>query len=101
MAIGSLLLAGVLTMGPQWNLMDLPYPDVDAPAAVGGSAAPAEVQIGDSISAWVKKTAPGKKHEVFHLKILGPKASATVTLPDRTWVIHLERKPEGWKVVEK
>lgn len=101
MTISSLLLAGVLTMGPHWNLMDLPYPDVDAPSAVGGAAAPAEVQIADSISSWVKKTAPGKKHEVFHLKIHGPKASATVTLPDRTWVIHLERKPEGWKVVER
>jgi hypothetical protein len=101
MTISSLLLAGVLTMGPHWNIMDLPYPDVDAPAAVGGTAAPAEVQIADSINAWVKKIAPGKKHEVSQLRILGAKASAAVNLPDRTWLIHLERKPEGWKVVEK
>lgn len=101
MSIGSLLLAGVLTMGPHWNIMDLPYPDVDAPGAVGGAAAPAEVQINDSISAWVRRNAPGKKHEVTQLKIVGPKASAQVNLPDRTWLIHLERKAEGWKVVEK
>jgi hypothetical protein len=81
--------------------MDLPYPDVDAPASVGGAALPAEVQINESITAWVKRVAPNKKHEVFHLRIYGAKASATVTLPDKTWAIHLERKPEGWKVVEK
>ena len=41
--ISSLLLVGVLTMGPHWTIMDLPYPDPDAPVAVGGAAAPAEV----------------------------------------------------------
>jgi hypothetical protein len=101
MAIGSLLLAGVLTMGPHWNVMDLPYPDVDAPTAIGGAAVPAETQIADSIAAWVRKNAPGKKHEVTQLRILGGKASAQVNLPDKTWLIHLERKPEGWKVVER
>lgn len=101
MTISSLMLAGVLTMGPHWNIMDLPYPDVDAPAAVGSAAAPAEVQINDSISTWVKKNAPGKKHDVTQLKIFGAKASAQVNLPDRTWLIYLERKPEGWKIVEK
>jgi hypothetical protein len=101
MAISSLLLAGVLTMGPHWNIMDLPYPDVDAPVAVGGAAAPAEVQIADSITAWVKRNAPGKKHDVTQLKIFGAKASAQVNLPDRTWLVHLERRPEGWKIIEK
>jgi len=101
MVISTLLLAGVLTMGPHWNLMDLPYPDVDAPTAVGGAAAPAEVQINESIAGWVRRNAPGKRHEVTQLKILGARASAQVNLPDRTWLIHLERKPEGWKVVEK
>lgn len=99
--ISSLLLVGVLTMGPHWTIMDLPYPDPDAPVAVGGAAVPAEVQINESIAAWVKKVAPHKKHEVFHLRVAGLKASATVTLPDRTWVVYLERKPDGWKVVEK
>lgn len=101
MTISTLLLAGVLTMGPHWNLMDLPYMDVDAPAAVGGAAAPAEAQIADSIAAWVKKNAPGKKHDVAQLKISGAKASARVNLPDRSWVVHLERRPEGWKIVER
>ena len=69
MTISSLLLAGVLTMGPHWTIMDLPYPDVDAPASVGGAAAPADVQIKESITAWWKKVAPHNNHQVIHLRV--------------------------------
>lgn len=101
MAISALLVAGVLAMGPQWSIVDLPYPDVKAADSMGGYVAPAEVQVSESIAVFVKKNAPGRKHEVTQLKVQGPKATARVILPDRTWLIRLERVGEEWKVVER
>src|SRR5438128_6373222 len=102
MAIGSWLLAGVLAMGPQWSIVDLPYPDVRTSESMGGSyTPPPEVQVSDSIAAWVKRTAPGRKHEITQLRIEGPTASARVLLPERTYLVRLERVGEEWRVVEK
>ena len=101
MAISSLLLAGVLAMGPQWSIVDLPYPELEVPKATGGSTPSAEVQVGDSIAAWLRKAAPYRKHEVMHLRVVGSKATARVVFPERTWIIYLERIGEEWKVVDK
>ena len=102
MAISSLLLAGVLAMGPQWSIVDLPYPEVKAPETMGGYTPSTEVQVNESISSWIKRNAPsGRKHEITQLRIEGPKASARVVFPDRTWLIRLERQGEEWRVVEK
>jgi len=102
MAISSLLLAGVLALGPQWSIVDLPYPEVKAPETMGGYTAPTEVQVNEAVTNWVKRHAPaGRKHEITQLRIEGPKASARVVFPDRTWLIRLERQGEEWRVVEK
>jgi hypothetical protein len=101
MAISSLLVAGVLAMGPQWSIVDLPYPDVKAPESMGGYTPSTEVQVTETIANWVKKTSPGRKHEVTQLRIEGPKASARVLLPDKTWLLRLERVGEEWRVVER
>jgi len=101
MAISSLLLAGVLAMGPQWSIVDLPYPEVKAPDSMGGYTPSTETQVNESIAEWVKRTNPNRKHEVTQVRIDGPKASARIVFPDRTWLIRLERQGEEWKVVEK
>jgi len=102
MAISSLLLAGVLAMGPQWSIVDLPYPEVKAPETMGGYTPSTEVQINEAVATWIKRNAPaGRKHEITQLRIEGPKASARVVFPDRTWLIRLERKGEEWRVLEK
>lgn len=101
MAISSLLLAGVLAMGPQWSIVDLPYPEVRAPDTMGGYSPSTEVQVGETIETWVKRTNPGRKHEVTQVRIDGPMASARIVFPDRTWLIRLERVGESWRVVEK
>jgi len=101
MGISGLLLAGVLAMGPQWTIIDLPYPEVKSSEAVGGYAQPEEARINESIAGWVARTAPGRKHEVTQLRIDGPRASARVILPDRTWLIRLQRVGGDWKVVER
>ncbi len=102
MAISSLLLAGVLAMGPQWSIVDLPYPEVKAPETMGGYTPSVEVQVSETITNWVKRhSAAGRKHEITQLRIEGPKASARVVFPDRTWLIRLERQGEEWRVVEK
>ena len=101
MAISSLLLAGVLAMGPQWSIVDLPYPEVKAPDSMGGYTPSTETQVNESIAEWVKRTSPNRKHEVTQVRIDGPKASARIVFPDRTWLIRLERQGEEWKVVEK
>ena len=102
MAISSLLLAGVLAMGPQWSIVDLPYPEVKAPETMGGYTPSAEVQVNEAVVNWVKRHGPtGRKHEITQLRIEGPKASARVVFPDRTWLIRLERQGEAWRVMEK
>ena len=102
MAISSLLLAGVLAMGSQWSIVDLPYPEVKAPDTMGGYTPSTEVQVNEAVASWVKRHSPaGRKHEITQLRIEGPKASARVVFPDRTWLIRLERAEQGWRVIEK
>jgi len=102
MAISSLLLAGVLAMGPQWSIVDLPYPEVKASETMGGYTPSTEAQLNEAITSWVKRNSPaGRKHEITQLRIEGLKASARVVFPDRTWLIRLERQGEDWRVVEK
>jgi hypothetical protein len=101
MAISSLLLAGVLAMGPQWSIVDLPYPEVKAPESMGGYVPSTETQVNETIASFVKRTSPGRKHEVTQVRIDGPKATARIVFPDRTWQIRLERDEKGWKVIEK
>jgi hypothetical protein len=102
MSISSLLLAGVLAMGPQWSIVDLPYPEVKAPETMGGYVPSTETQVNETIAAWVKRNSPaGRKHEVTQVRIDGPKATARIVFPDRTWQIRLERGEQGWRVIEK
>jgi hypothetical protein len=101
MAISSLLLAGVLAMGPQWSIVDLPYPEVKAPESMGGYVPSTETQVNETIASFVKRTSPGRKHEVTQVRIDGPKATARIVFSDRTWQIRLERDEKGWKVIEK
>lgn len=101
MPMSALVFAGVLAMGPQWSIADLPYPEVKAPETMGGYTPSTETQVNDTIASWVKRTSPGRKHEVTQVRIDGPKASARIVFPDRTWLIRLERAGEEWKVVEK
>ena len=101
MAISSLLLVGVLAMGPQWSIVDLPYPEVKAPDSMGGYTPSTEVQVNETIASWLKRTTPHRKHEITQVRIDGPKATARIVFADRTWLIRLERAGEEWKVVEK
>jgi hypothetical protein len=101
MSISMLVFAGVLAMGPQWSIVDLPYPEVKASESMGGYTPSTETQVNDTIASWVKRTSPNRKHEVTQVRIDGPKASARIVFPDRTWLIRLERAGEEWKVVEK
>ena len=102
MTISSLLLVGVLAMGPQWSIVDLPYPEVKAPESMGGYVPSTETQVNETIANWVKRNGPaGRKHEVTQVRIDGPKATARIVFPDRTWQIRLERNEQGWRVIEK
>ena len=101
------LLAGVLAMGPQWYAMgpwspvDLPYPDISTSESIGGQSHAPEAQVNESIAAWAKRTAPGRKVEVNEVRIEGPRATARVDAADRAYVLKLERVGEEWRVLEK
>lgn len=101
MAISGYVLAGVLAMGPQWVIVDLPYPDVNAAGTMGGSAPAPQTLVTESIAAFVRKANPGKKHEVTQLRIEGTHASARLVFTDRTWIVHLVNENGAWRVVEK
>jgi hypothetical protein len=68
---------------------------------MGGQSAAPEAQVADSIAAWARRTAPGRKHEVTELKIEGARATARVLVVERAWILKLERVGEDWKVLEK
>ena len=58
-------------------------------------------QVNEAIANFVKRTNPGRKHDITQIRIEGPKASARIVFPDRTWQIRLERDEKGWKVIER
>jgi hypothetical protein len=104
MAIGCWLAAGLLGMGAHWFPMaplDLPYPEVTASDGTVTHAQGPEAQVAESIAAWVKRTAPGRKHEVTEIKVEGTRATARVLVLDRASTLRLERVGEAWRVLEK
>lgn len=96
--LGSVALAGLLAMAPNWAIVDIPYPE-----ASGGSAthAPtAESLVFDALQEYARARFPAlKKGDISEVRIEGPRATARVVLGHRTEVVHLELVNHEWKVV--
>ena len=98
MAISALLLSGLLAIGPDWAIVDLPYPDV----AKQGDKPTAEQQIAEAAAEHVKSRDPkrpgNRKLLMSNLKIEGNKAWVRVTDGDRTETVWLVLRDGQWRV---
>ncbi|HUP97371.1 MAG TPA: hypothetical protein VM073_05495 [Usitatibacter sp.] len=97
MTIGGVFFIGLLAMGPNWAIVDIPYPE-----AGGGT----EVRVGpadaitDALTAYARTRAVKlRKADISEVRIDGPRASARIALHARTELVHLELVKDEWRVV--
>ena len=98
MAISALLLSGLLAIGPDWAIVDLPYPDVSK----HGEKLTPEQQVADAAAEHVKSRDPkrpaNRRLLMSNLKIEGHKAWVRVTDGDRTETVWLVLREGVWRV---
>lgn len=103
MGVSGVVLASLLAMGPQWAIIDLPYPEVTAYEAAG--AASPQAQVSEAALAWARARDGGKAEaarlHVSQVKIEGPRASAVLHAGERSLALQLEQLKGEWKVVER
>jgi len=101
MTIGSVVLAGLLAMAPNWAVVDIPYPD-----AVGSGEAQtpanAETQVWDALASYArsKSVAPLRRSDIVVTRIDGNKAAARVSRGGKSEVIYLEYTAGEWKILK-
>lgn len=96
---------GLVALGTQWPVIDLPYPDVpEVPGDSGGgawSATPAEAQVELAICRYAHHAHPlSRRPEISQLRIDGSRATALVTAGSRIEWVHLEQAGSEWRVVQ-
>lgn len=97
MAVSILVVSAVLALGPQWAIVDLPYPEVGELEGSGGVSAHSAVVEAALSHARTRK--PGtRKPEVHDVRIDGAKASAILDFGDRTESIHLRHLDGEWRL---
>ena len=95
--ISALTFAAVLAIGPDWAIVDLPYPDV--PKA--GDKATPEQLVAQAAADHVKTRdpkRPDRKLLMSNLRIDGNRAWVRVTDGDRTETVWLTLKDGVWRV---
>ena len=93
-----ILLAAMLALGPDWAIVDLPYPEVHRQ---DGKPTP-EQQVAEAVSEHVHARDPkrpaNRRLLLSNMKIDGPKAVVRVTDGERTETLWLVLRDGGWKV---
>lgn len=102
MAWTHVMVAGLVSMGSQWAVIDVPYPDVMDEGGGGGVAAtPVEQQVQRVICRYAHSQAPrGARPDIAQLRIDGARATALVTTGQRIEWVHLEQVGAEWRVVQ-
>ena len=102
MAWTHVVAAGLVAMGSQWAVIDLPYPDIPEPPAAGGAgAAPAEQQVALALCRYAHQQSPrGPRPDIAQLRIDGTRATALLTTGSRVEWVHLEQAGSEWRVVQ-
>ena len=98
MALTAIVFASMLALGPDWAIIDLPYPDVQRPA---GQTSPEE-QVAQAVAEHVQARDPkrpvSRRLLLSNLKITGEKAVVRVTDGDRSETVFLVQRDGAWKV---
>ena len=98
----NLMAAGLVAMGTQWPVIDLPYPEVAEESGGGAWAAePVEAQVERAICRHVHLRSPRSRGpDIAQLRIDGTRATAMVTTDARVEWVHLEAIGGEWRVVQ-
>ncbi len=99
MAIGSVLLVGLLAMAPNWAIVDIPYPE--SAGAVEAHPPPTpQAQVAEALAIHARgKALAVRKSDIVDIKVDGPHATARLALPNYNEVFQLEYVNREWKVV--
>ncbi|HYC37940.1 MAG TPA: hypothetical protein VEC19_16035 [Usitatibacter sp.] len=94
-----LLVSSLMALGPQWAIIDLPYPEV-----TGAETAPAiDAQIAEAVTNYAKGRGGkslSRKPEISNLKVDRATASLRLTMGDRVETVTLMRVNNEWRVVQ-
>ena len=101
MAWRQAMLVGVVALGAQWPVIDLPYPDEPEGAGAPVAEWPAEQQVESAICRHVRQWHPAPRGgEITQLRIDRMRATALVTSGPRVEWVHLEQHGGEWRVVQ-
>jgi hypothetical protein len=94
-------MVGIVALGAQWPVIDLPYPDVPEGAGAPSTAWPVEQQVEAAICRHVHLRHPVPRNiDIAQLRIDGTRATALVTSGSRVEWLHLEQSSGEWRVVQ-
>ena len=99
MTFGGVTVVLLLAIGPNWAIVDIPYPE-----AGGGTEVrplPVENQVADAVAAHAKARAVRlAKADIREIRVEGPKATARILLAGRVETLYLELLKGEWQVVK-
>ena len=94
------ILTSMMALGPQWAIIDLPYPEVTG----SETAAPSiDAQIAEAVTNYARgRTGKSlnRKPEISNLKVEGGNASLRLNMGDRVETVTLVRVKNEWRVVQ-
>ena len=92
---------GIVALGAQWPVIDLPYPEVLEGGGAPVAAWPVEQQVEAAICRHVHSGQPlARAIDISQLRVDGARATALVTSGPRVEWVHLERGSAEWRVVQ-
>jgi hypothetical protein len=94
-------MVGIVVIGAQWPVIDLPYPEVPEGGGAPVAAWPVEQQVEAAICHHVHSRYPvARGIDISQLRVDGARATALVTSGPRVEWIHLEQVRGEWRVVQ-
>ena len=98
--MGSVVLAGLLALAPNWAIVDIPYPETSGGSAASRAAVGPDAPVIDAVHGYVHKNSAGRrKGIVTDVRIDGNKATAKVLVGQRSETVHLEYVHPEWRVI--
>ena len=98
--MGSVVVAGLLALAPNWAVVDIPYPETSGGSATSRAATGPDAPVIDAVHGYVRKGSAGlRRGIVTDVRIEGNKATAKVLVGQRVETVHLEYVRPEWRVI--
>jgi hypothetical protein len=100
MAVGSVVLLGLLAMAPNWAIVDIPYPEAGGGMEAHSAPTP-EARVIEALTVYARgKSFRLRKGDIADLKIEGPRATARLMFPNHPETLQLELVGHEWRIVK-